>query len=82
MDQINQYLAFLKWCLNPTDTSSIEKLMEQLDWHGMKLFAKKQKIVGVYWYAMQKHLKLKDDIVLDWMSSSLRSTRVTLAVRW
>ena len=72
MDQINQYLAFLKWCLNPTDTSSIEKLMEQLDWHGMKLFAKKQKIVGVYWYAMQKHLKLKDDIVLDWMSSSLR----------
>ena len=72
MDQIELYLIFLKWCLNPTDQASIKDIMEQLDWHGMKLFAKKQKIVGIYWYAMQKHLKLKDDIVLDWMSSSVK----------
>ena len=72
MDQIELYLSFLKWCLNPTDQASIKDLMEQMDWHGLKLFAKKQKIVGVYWHAMQKHLKLKDDIVLDWMSSSVR----------
>ena len=72
MDQLEQYLSFLNWCLNPTDQEFIQDLLEQMDWHGLKLFAKKQKIVGIYWYAMQQHLKLKDDVVLDWMSSSIK----------
>jgi hypothetical protein len=72
MDQIDRYLEFLKWCLNPTDQASISDIIEQMDWHNLKLFAKRQKIVGVYWYAMQQHLKLKDDVVLDWMSYSLK----------
>lgn len=72
MDQIELYLSFLKWCLNPSNQESIQEVLDQMDWHSLKLFAKKQKIVGVYWHAMQKHLKLKDDIVLDWMSSFVK----------
>lgn len=72
MDSLTQYLQFLKWCLAPSKEISPEQLTEAMDWHGLKLFAKRQRLVGVYWDAMQKHLKLKDDVVLDWMSSSLR----------
>ena len=73
MDQIELYLSFLKWCLNPSSQESIQEVLDQMDWHSLKLFAKKQKIVGIYWHAMQKHLKLKDDIVLDWSYQKYRT---------
>lgn len=78
--QITQYLAFLAWCLNPTDDGRVDDIIDGIDWHELKLFAKKQRIVYVYWYAMQKHLKLKDNVVLDWMSSAVRIPRASKKV--
>lgn len=62
------FITFLKWCLEP-DASAIPDCVKDINWHDLKLFAKEQTIVGVYWSGIQAGIRMTDDDVLDWMST-------------
>jgi len=66
----NDYLQLLKWCLHADEMALDEALVGRINWHELKEFAKNQAIVGVYWHGIQQGVRLTDDDVLDWMSTT------------
>ena len=68
---VQDYLTFLSYSLSP-DSQSVPSCAERMDWAGVRQFAEKQSVVGVYWQGVRRMGELEtnrpsEDEVMDWM---------------
>lgn len=75
---IKPFLEFLVFSLNPTD--KVPSSTNKINWQDLLTFAKKQCIVGIYWYGIN-HLpqdyvnKPDEDDVMEWMGEAVKLQR-------
>lgn len=73
----NNYIAFLRWCLNRKEQAP--SCVERINWRSLLSFAKEQTIAGVYWQGIQRledvANKATEDNVMEWMGAYIQIVR-------